>query len=204
MFKVGLTGGIASGKSTIGGHFERLGVSVYDTDDISHKLMQPGESAFLQTLEHFGEDLLDPDGALNRAGLREKVFQQPEEKLWLENMIHPMIREQSIKALEKEQTSAYAVLIVPLMFESGFDELVDYIIAIDCPVATQKSRLMQRDNIDEKLAYRMIQSQMNNEQRIQLSNSSVFNGNNGNLLDAIQALHLELCRLARQHRDSQQ
>ena len=198
MFKVGLTGGIASGKSTIGKHFKRLGVPVYDTDEISHALMQPGEPAYLQTVEHFGKEILNLDGSLNRAQLREKVFQQPEEKLWLESMIHPMIRECSRQALDREQGSAYALLIVPLMFETGFDQLVDYVIAIDCPVTTQKSRLIQRDHIGEELAEQMIQSQMTNDERIRLSNNSIFNGNKDDLFNEIKSLHAELTAIAQE------
>lgn len=183
-------------------HFKNLGVAVYDTDEISHDLMQPGQTAYLKCVEHFGKEILNDDLTINRTFLRRKVFNQPEQKLWLEKMIHPMIRERSEFALQQQQPSEYALLVVPLMFESGFDQLVDYVIAIDCPASVQKSRLMQRDGISEKLADQMISSQMTNDQRLLLSDNSIKNRDNEDRSLAVQTLHNQLKQLAKQFQES--
>lgn len=203
MFKVGLTGGIASGKSTISEHFKNLGVTVYDTDEISHDLMQPDQPAYLETVHYFGPTILNEDKTINRPLLRKKVFQNADDRRWLERMIHPMIRDYSARALQQETISDYILLVVPLMFETGFEELVDYVIAINCPVSVQKSRLMQRDGIDGTLADQMIASQMSNEQRIQLSDQSINNEEIGDLLHDIKSLHVQLKEIAHQFKQAE-
>lgn len=196
MLKVGLTGGIASGKSTISQHFKNLGVAVYDTDKISHDLMQPGQSAYLKTVKKFGDKILNEDLTINRSRLRELVFNHPELKLWLEQMIHPMIREHSKVALQQKQSVGYTVLVVPLMFETGFDKLVDFVIAIDCPTSIQKSRLMSRDGINEELADQMINSQISNEHRLKSSDISISNKDNQDRLEDVRLLHIQLKKMA--------
>lgn len=199
MFKVGLTGGIASGKSIISQHFRQLGVSVFDTDEISHALMQPGEAAYNSTIEHFGQGILNDDLTINRRLLRQKVFNYPDQRLWLEKMIHPMIRERSRQVLQQHQSGEFVMLVVPLLFETGFEKLVDYVIAIDCPASVQKSRLMQRDGIDEQLAEQMIAAQLGNEQRLALSDISIRNRDNDDLSMAAQTLHARLVKIAQQN-----
>lgn len=195
MFRVGLTGGIASGKTTISHFFEKLGIIVIDTDVISHELMQPGQPAYQKTVQHFGHEILNDDQTINRPLLRQKVFNQPRQKEWLEKMIHPMIQERSEKALRAAE-SEYVILIVPLMFESGFDQLVDHVVAIDCPAITQKTRLMKRDGINEELAEKMISAQMSNEQRISMSDSVILNKNNQDREKDVKRLHAKLIQLA--------
>lgn len=195
MFRVGLTGGIASGKSTISQLFEELGITVIDTDFISHELMKPGQKAYQKTVQHFGSEILDSDLNLKRGLLRKKVFDQPDQKEWLENMIHPLIQERSELEIQAAQ-SEYALLVVPLMFESGFDQLVDYIVAIDCPASVQKKRLMERDGIDETLAEKMISAQFSNDHRISLSNQLLQNKDDGDRVKDVKHLHEKLKQLA--------
>ncbi|MDJ0881269.1 MAG: dephospho-CoA kinase [Gammaproteobacteria bacterium] len=196
MFRVGLTGGIASGKSTVSQYFKELGIKVIDTDEISRHLMEPGQYAYQQTVKHFGDYILKPDKSLNRERLREQVFNHPAEKKWLEEMIHPLIKQEAEKALGTVQ-SDYALLVVPLMYESGFDQLVDHVIAIDCPASVQKKRLMERDHISEPLAEKMIHSQMRNDRRHALANTVLYNGENKDLKVKIRLLHHHLKRLAK-------
>lgn len=196
MLKVGLTGGIASGKSIISQQFKNLGVAVYDTDEISHALMQPDQPAYLKTVEHFGNDILNGDLSINRSLLRQIVFNQPGQRLWLEQMIHPMIRERSKDALQQKQPSKYVLLVVPLMFETGFEKLVDYVVAIDCPASVQVSRLIERDGIDRKLADQMMKAQISNEQRLKLSDTSIINKDNQDRTGDVLSLHLQLKQLA--------
>ncbi len=195
MFRVGLTGGIASGKTTISRLFEELGITVIDTDTISHELMKPGQPAYQQSIEHFGQVIVNDDSTINRRLLREKVFNQPDEKKWLEEMIHPLIWEEAEKAISSAK-SEYVILVVPLMFETGFQHMLDHVIAIDCPASVQKSRLMQRDNIDPDLAGKMIATQMSNKERISRADSVIHNTDDEDRSAEIQHLYRHLKRMA--------
>lgn len=196
MLKVGLTGGVASGKSTIGEILKGLGTPVIDTDHISRRLMQPGQPAYLKTVAHFGPEIVLDNKQLDRSKLREIVFQSSAEKSWLEQMLHPLIREQAKRALQETSSADYAILIVPLMFETGFDELVDHVVAIDCPREVQVARLIQRDGITKVLAEKMIAAQMDNERRIYLADSVIHNSDNTDLSAAVNQLHQRLTELA--------
>lgn len=196
MLKVGLCGGIASGKSTISRIFESLGIAVIDTDIISHQLMQPGQIAYQKTLDNYGYQILQTDASINRKLLREIVFNDPKQKLWLEEMLHPLIREEASKSMHLVVNSPYILLVVPLMFETGFDSLVDHIIAIDCPRQIQISRLIQRDGINTTLANKILDAQMENEQRLSLADSIILNKNDNDLKERVTRLHHELIQLS--------
>jgi len=140
MLRVGLTGGIASGKTTISHLFAKLGVMVIDTDVISHDLMQPGQSAYNQSVEHFGSEILNPDETINRPLLRKIVFKQPTQKQWLEKMIHPLIQQATLSAIDN-CTGQYVIIVIPLLFESDFKQLVENVIAIDCPASYKRPDL---------------------------------------------------------------
>ena len=198
MLRVGLTGGIASGKSTISALFAELGVPVVDTDIISHQLMQPGQEAYLKTLQHFGSHILDPEHqTINRALLRQLVFSQAEQKDWLENMLHPLIRAQTLHQINQAAGSApYVLVVVPLMFETGFNRLLDHIIAIDCPPSCQLDRLTQRDHINDELARKMLRAQLNNEQRLQQADSIIKNVDNKSRSQDVLKLHQRLMQIA--------
>ncbi len=196
MFKVGLTGGIASGKSVISRLFAELGVKVIDTDRISHQLMQPGQPAYARAVEHFGPGIVKPDQTIDRALLRQQVFDDPEQRHWLEQMIHPMIRQAAIEAMLSASSGDYVILVVPLLFESGFDALVDHTVAIDCPPALQIQRLQQRDGISSQLAEQMIAAQLSNAQRLQKADSVIANHDDGDRSTQVQAMHQHLMQLA--------
>ncbi len=174
MQRIGLTGGIASGKTALADALAQRGLTVIDADDISRALMQPGEPGYRVAVDHFGEGILDAEGKIDRPALRRRVFERPEERRNLERMLHPLIRqriEQTLDELEEDS----ALIVVPLLFESGFDDLVDRSLAIDCPRDIQIERLMQRDGIDRMLAERMLDAQMSNAERVQRSDHSVVN-----------------------------
>ena len=196
MLKVGLTGGIASGKSVISHLFKQLGVRVIDTDTISHQLMQPGQAAYARAVEHFGAVIVNQDQSIDRALLREHVFNNPAQRRWLEQMIHPLIRQAAIAEMQSASAEDYVLLVVPLLFESGFDELVDHVIAIDCPAEIQIRRLQQRDGISAELAQQMIAAQLSNQQRKQRADSIIDNSIDGDCLPQVQALHQQLKQLA--------
>ena len=197
MFRVGLTGGIASGKSTISQLFEKLGVIVIDTDKISHHLMQPGEAGYDKTLAHFGPQILNPDQSIDRGQLRKIIFSNAAEKTWLEQLLHPLIRQRAEQAMQQAKNTDYVLLVVPLLFETGFEQLVDHVIAIDCPASIQIQRLIQRDGVDALLAKRMLNAQLSNEQRTARADSVLPNANDGDRSGDVLKLHQHLLQLAK-------
>ena len=151
MFSVGLTGGIASGKTTISNLFAELGVVVIDTDVISRNLLAPGEQAYRQVCAHFGNKILFANGEINRATLRNIIFSDPQQKSWLETMLHPLIFQRSHDAIVENSRARYVLVVVPLLFETNFQSLVDRILVVDCPADQQVQRLIKHaDAADEQ------------------------------------------------------
>ena len=197
MFSVGLTGGIASGKTTVSNLFEELGVAVVDTDVISRTLLEPGELAFRQAVTHFGQDILLPSGAIDRAGLREIVFSDGKQKFWLETMLHPLIYQRSHDAMLEHSAADYVLLVVPLLFESSFQSLVDRVLVVDCPAEQQIQRLMKRDGIDENLAQKMLAQQLGNPERIARAHDIIENRDDStDLASQVAALHQSYLQLS--------
>ena len=198
MFSVRLTGGIAAGKTTLSNLFADLGVPIVDTDIISRELLEPGEPGFEQVCEHFGNSILGPDQRIDRARLREIVFNSPDEKSWLEDTLHPLIYRRSQEAILEHADAHYVLVVVPLLFETDFQQLVDRVLVIDCPPEIQLKRLMQRDNIDEELARKMIAQQMSNAERLARAHDIIDNGDTTVNLEArVRALHELYLELAR-------
>ena len=144
MLKIGLTGGIGSGKSTVARFFAGFGIPVIDADDIAHKLVEPGQPALERIRLAFGDDIIKSDGCLNRAKLRDIVFADGRQKQKLEALLHPRIFlriQRDIDVLD----ASYCIISIPLLFETGMTEIVDRILVIDCPVETQIERVQKRD-----------------------------------------------------------
>ncbi len=197
MLSVGLTGGIASGKTTISNLFEALGVAVVDTDVISRELLEAGEPACRQAIRHFGEDILLPDGNIDRARLRKIVFSDEKQKTWLEAMLHPLIYQHSHEAMNEHSDAAYVLLVVPLMFESNFEPLVDRVLVVDCPAEEQIRRLIERDGIDEDLARQMLAQQMGNTERLAKAHDIIENRDDFSDLESqVKRLHESYLRLS--------
>jgi len=175
MFSVGLTGGIASGKTTIGNLFSQHKVPVIDTDVISRELLEPGGDAFKQTVEHHGIGILNDAGSIDRVKLRQIVFSSAVEKKWLEAMLHPLIYYRSHEAMLQNSAADYVLLVVPLLLETDFQSLVDRILVVDCPAATQIERLLKRDNIDSELAHKMLSQQLSNAERLAGAHDTIDN-----------------------------
>ncbi len=197
MFSVGLTGGIASGKTTVSNLFADLGVPIIDTDVISRELLQPGELAYQQVCDHFGSEILDAKGEINRAALRKLVFSNPEHKSWLEKMLHPLIYQRTHDAIKQHSRAAYVLVVVPLLFESSFQSLADRVLTVDCTAEQQIRRLMKRDNIDEDLARSMLAQQLDNAQRRARAHDIIDNRDDDADLQAqVNALHQFYLQLA--------
>ena len=197
MFSVGLTGGIASGKTTISDLFAKRGVPIIDTDIISRALLEPGELAFDQVCAHFGDKILGADGRIDRGRLREIVFSQANEKSWLETMLHPLIYQRSLDAIRTHSRAAYVLVVVPLLFETNFQSLVDRILVVDCPAEEQIERLIKRDGIAASLAQKMLAQQLDNAQRVARAHDIIDNRNSSADLEAqVEALHAFYLKLS--------
>lgn len=178
MLVIGLTGGIASGKSTVADLFKQLGVQIIDTDVIAHALVLPGSTALNAITEHFGASILLPDGRLDRRQLRQHIFSHPEDKTWLENLLHPAIRQQVLDQLALCKT-AYAMIIVPLLTETWQNgqnyPFLDRVCVVDCPEPLRIARLAARDQLTPTEAKNQIQQQATREQRLAIANDIINN-----------------------------
>ncbi|MCZ0926565.1 dephospho-CoA kinase [Halomonas janggokensis] len=164
---IGLTGGIGSGKSTVARTFGGRGIGWVDADDVAREVVAPGEPALDAIRQHFGPRVINQDGALDRAALREIIFEAPEQRRWLEQLTHPLIRERIIAQLDNIQSgpSPYALLVSPLLFESGQAALVNRTLVIDIPTDMQLSRTLERDGVSEANVRAILDAQMSREER---------------------------------------
>lgn len=169
MLKVGLTGGIASGKSTVARLFAERGAAIVDTDVIAREVVAPGEPGLAAVREAFGDEVLGPDGTLDRRKLRARVFANDAERRRLETLLHPLIRARTIDALDRlgrHGQTRYAIVVVPLLVETDFRALVDRVLVVDCPEDVQLARLTARDAIGEADARAMIRAQTDRATRL--------------------------------------
>ncbi|MDZ7852703.1 MAG: dephospho-CoA kinase [Halomonas sp.] len=174
---IGVTGGIASGKSTVARAFAARGIPWVDADEVAREVVAPGEPALGDITEHFGHDVLAPDGSLNRRALREIVFADTEAREQLEKITHPRIRERLVAHLGRlqDQGAPYVLLISPLLFESGQDTMVDRCLVIDVPETTQITRTAARDGVDEAQARAIVAAQMPRAQRLARADDVIDN-----------------------------
>lgn len=173
-FRIGLTGGVASGKSAAADCFRALGITVIDADEVAAALLEPGEPLLERVVNEFGAALLSADGSLDRAALRKRVFADPEDRRRLEALTHPAILAR-LSELVAAAPGPYVVLEIPLLVETGAGERVDRTLVIDCAPAEQLARLMSRDGIDEALARQMLAAQASREQRGEAADDLVRN-----------------------------
>ena len=148
---------------------------IIDTDVISRNLLKPGEQVYHQVCAHFGSDILQANNEIDRAALRKIVFSNPQQKSWLETMLHPLIFQRSHDAIIENSRAKYVLVVVPLLFETNFQSLVDRILVVDCPPDQQIRRLVKRDNIDETLARSMLKQQFGNTERLQRAHDVIQN-----------------------------
>ncbi|MFO8153426.1 dephospho-CoA kinase [Thioalkalivibrio sp.] len=176
MLRIGLTGGIGSGKSTVSAIFQQLGAPVIDTDRIAREVVAPGEPALAEIGRSFGSGLLRPDGSLDRAALRRRVFRDPSRRRRLEAITHPAIDARMRQRLaELPEQTPYVLLVIPLLLEAGWQDRVDRILLVDCPEAVQVQRVVARDGIDPQEAWRMIRSQASRDARRQAADDVIEN-----------------------------
>lgn len=195
--RVGLTGGIASGKSTVAEMFATLGVAVIDTDVIAREVVQPGEPALAEIRAKFGDQVILENGELDRTAMRHLVFAEAPARKKLEAILHPRIRESTV-----QQAAAaggkYQLIVVPLLAESPFREFVDRVLVVDCSEDAQIQRLLARDTESEEQARRMVAAQASREQRLAIADDVIRNdGDLEQTRARVGALHTAYVDLAR-------
>ena len=186
---LGLTGGIGSGKSAAAQHFIDLGVHAVDADHVARWVVEPGRPALAQIAAHFGTGILQADGQLDRAALRAQIFQHPEQRRWLEALLHPLIRQEIINNLAKAESS-YAILVSPLLVESGQYLLTQRVLVVDAPEQLQLQRTMQRDHASAEQVQAILKAQASREERLRHADDVLLNDRDINWLQAeVERLH---------------
>ena len=188
---IGVTGGIAAGKSAVARAFAAHGVPWVDADDVAREIVETGEPALAEIAAHFGEQVLDADGRLDRRRLRAIVFAEPGERAWLESVTHPRVRERLLTHLARMRKNGapYHLLVSPLLFESGQHRLVDRSLVIDVPEALQLARTTARDDVDDAQARAIVAAQMPRAERLARADDVIDNGGD------LEALAVQVARL---------
>ncbi len=200
VFRVGLTGGIASGTSTVARLFEALGVPVIDTDVLAREVVAPGEPLLGQIAARFGAGVLAADGSLDRAALRAIVFANPTARTDLEQLTHPAIRAR-LETLSAVLGGPYQLLVIPLLVETRGQTPVDRVLVVDCSEALQIRRLQARDGTTLEQARQILTAQATREARLAMANDVIVNeGDLGAVRDRVAILHANYINLARQAR----
>lgn len=174
MLIIGLTGGIASGKSTITRLFNAHGIGHVDADQVARDIVAPGEPVLTQLVERYGQHLLLPDGTLDRAALRTVIFEDPAERRWVEALMHPAIRQRMFEQVAR-QPEPYTLLVVPLLFETGLDQQVDRVLVIDIPEALQRTRLKARDHSSDAQIEAILNAQLTRTERLARADDVIDN-----------------------------
>ena len=187
---IGLTGGIGSGKSTVGKQFKQLGIVVVDEDLCSRIVVEPGTKALNEIATHFGQEILLQDGNLDRAKLRKIIFDAPNEKQWLEELLHPLIFEEIVNQLQSA-TSPYAILESPLLIEAKQSDLCDKVIVVDANKETQIKRTLERDSQSSRETVEaIINSQASREERLKQADFILDNND-----CSLSLLKTDICKI---------
>ena len=186
---IGLTGGIGSGKTAVSDIFEELGIRVVDADLASRVVVEKGRPSLEEIAKHFGQGILTEEGELDRAKLREIIFNSDEEKNWLESLLHPVIAKQIQDEL-KASSSPYTILVSPLLLETNQKDFCDKVLVVDVPVETQIERTLKRDDVSLDQVQSIIKAQISRDKRLELADEVIVNDKNlEDLQLAVSKLH---------------
>jgi dephospho-CoA kinase len=189
MLKIGLTGGIGSGKSTIANYFQHYGIPIIDADIIARQLVDPGKLALALIEKAFGPTILNSDHSLNREELRETIFTSPNKKKQLETILHPLIYKE-MQAEFDRQNSAYSILCIPLLMETNMTSFVDRILVVDCSLESQIERVKSRDKLSAERIQSIINSQVSRKHRLSLADDVIDNSkSDSQLAEQVKKLH---------------
>lgn len=196
-FRIGLTGGIASGKTTVANLFAALGVPIVDTDLLSREVVAPGSPLLRQITDHFGMQVQSGDGSLNRQELRKRIFEDPAQRKWLEALLHPAIRELTDARCEAA-TGPYVMVAIPLLVETGGEARFDRVLVVDCDPDLQLARLVARDGTTREEALRMLAAQAPRAKRLSVADDVIHNdGDIAALRSQVEKLHLQYVAAAK-------
>lgn len=188
MLKIGLTGGIGSGKTTVAALFAAKGIPVIDADVVARALVEPDRPAFTVIVEHFGPELLK-DGGLDRSRLRQHIFSVPGARQWLESLLHPLVYDEMQCRIEG-LAAPYVLLVIPLLLETGRRDFVDRLLVVDCPTELQRQRVRQRDALDDAEIVQILSAQMAREVRLAHADDVIRNaGSPEGLTVQVERLH---------------
>ncbi|WP_339769255.1 dephospho-CoA kinase [uncultured Paraglaciecola sp.] len=188
-YVVGVSGGIGSGKTTVTNAFAKLNVDIIDADVVARDVVTPGSDGLRAIIEKFGTSILDKGECLNRRALRQIIFSDEQAKEWLNNLLHPLIRQETLRQTIAA-TSQYCMLSVPLLIENGSYKNVDRVLIVDVPEEMQLARSMARDNADEKLIRSIMAAQASREQRLEVADDVIDNsGDESALIGQVSRLH---------------
>ncbi|MCG7533246.1 dephospho-CoA kinase [Psychrobium sp. MM17-31] len=195
---IGLTGGIASGKTTVADMFATLGVDLVDADIVAREVVAVGTPALIDIEQHFGAGVIQENGELDRSALRNIIFNDENEKQWLNNLLHPLIRQTIVSQLN-DCRSPYCILVAPLLLENNMQGMVNSVLVVDVDVATQISRTMARDGSSLEQARAIIASQIDREQRLKSADYVIKNtGMINKLTNDVKKLHHEYSKIAQE------
>lgn len=173
-FIVGLTGGIGSGKTTVSDMFAKLNVDVIDADIAARTVVMPGSEALIAIKSHFGQDFITSTGELDRTKLRSKIFSNVDDKTWINNLLHPLIRTEILFQIS-QASSSYCILVAPLLIENGLQKIVNQVLVINIDEASQVKRTAKRDPSSVAEIKRIIASQMPSKQRVSFADDIINN-----------------------------
>ncbi|OON39937.1 dephospho-CoA kinase [Izhakiella australiensis] len=173
-YTVALTGGIGSGKSTIAKAFGSLGIEWIDADDVARQVVEPGSPALAEIAQRFGPAILQPDGALDRRALRQRIFSEPDSKLWLSNLLHPLIQQQTQRQLD-QMRSPWRLWVVPLLVENQLQYRANRVLVVDVSREIQLSRAMARDGMTQEQAENILAAQASRNQRLAVADDIIDN-----------------------------
>lgn len=198
VYTVAITGGIGSGKTTVANRFAQLGIAIVDADIIARNVVEPEKPALKSIVQRFGPTMLLPDGTLNRRELRERIFADPQEKAWLNALLHPLIHQETQDEMARA-TSDYVLWVVPLLVENHLHLKADRVLVVDVPLETQIMRTMQRDNVSRIHAEQIIAAQASRESRLAVADDVIDNSGRSEAVNAeVKRLHQRYLQLAAQ------
>lgn len=201
MLIVGLTGGIGSGKTAVSDLFANLGITIVDADVCARVVVEPGRPALDKIRQHFGDDILLDNGELDRAALRQRVFQNADEKTWLESLLHPLIGEEIMQQLQAA-TSPYVLFVSPLLVESKQNLICDRVIVVDVPEKVQIERTCARDDNDSEQVKRIMANQADRNTRLAAASDIIENTQGfDHLENEVKRLHSQFLELAQEKQD---
>ncbi|WP_261817472.1 dephospho-CoA kinase [Vibrio gallicus] len=188
---IGLTGGIGSGKTTVANLFhDQYRIEVVDADIIAREVVQAGTEALQAIANRFGQHILNPDDSLNRRCLRAVIFNDPQQKQWLDALLHPLIREQMLRQIH-DVKSPYCLLVIPLMVENELQHLAQRVLVVDVSEKTQIDRTMTRDQVSQHQVESILKSQASRAQRLAIADDVITNNDHRHLAEQVERLHLQ-------------